>query len=379
MNGRAGILAPFASTRASLLLVGLLASHLLASGLTLQKGNLVYHRPGPAVLDIWARWDSEWYLLIAEKGYASDAQFLGLPVNYAPGDATGFFPLYPALIRAVTLLGPTSLLAGVLVSNLALLGALWLLRGLVRLDFGEEVARATLWILLAFPTSFFLSAVYSESVMLVTLLGALRAARAGRPWTAGLCGALCALSRPTGILVLIPLLDELVFAKSPERPGIRWQVPAALALPAASFFAWMLYCRSLTGSLVPFLLRQERWRGPTSGPWRAFARFFDSPRLHDAHHSTIDLVVATSFVLAIPFLYTRLRRSYALYATAAILLPLGSSLWSFSRFAAAIFPVHILAATWASRSEGRLAACLAAALPVAGFFMALFAAWWWVG
>jgi hypothetical protein len=379
VNGRAGVLLPFASTRASLLLVGLLGSQLLASGLTLQKGNLVYHRTGPAALDIWARWDAEWYLLIAEKGYDSDAQFLGLPVNYAPGDATGFFPLYPALIRAVTLLGPTSLLAGVVISNLALLGALRLLRDLVRMDFGEEVARATLWVLLAFPTSFFLSAVYSESVMLVTLLGALRAARAGRPWTAGLFGALCALSRPTGILVLIPLLDELVFAVKPPRPGFRWHVPAALALPAVAFLGWMLYCRSLTGSLLPFLTRQERWRGATSGPWRAFLRFLESPRLHDAHHSTIDLVFATALVLSIPFLFLRLRRSYALYATAAILLPLGSSLWSFSRFAAAVFPVHILAATWISRSEGRFAAYLAVALPLAGFFMALFAAWWWVG
>ncbi|HZM68734.1 MAG TPA: hypothetical protein VFB95_00035, partial [Candidatus Cryosericum sp.] len=126
------IIVPFAVTRLALLVVGWLAVHVLASGLTLQKGNLVYHRPGPAALEIWARWDAEWYLLIAERGYGADDAFVGLPVAYQRGDDTGFFPLYPGLIRSLSATGLTPLAAGVLVSNLALLLALWLLRDLAR-------------------------------------------------------------------------------------------------------------------------------------------------------------------------------------------------------------------------------------------------------
>ena len=52
---------------------------------------------------------------------------------------------------------------------------------------------------------------------------------------------------------------------------------------------------------------------------------------------------------------------------------------SFSRLAAVIYPVPILLALWTRGSEVRFAATLAAMLPVGGLFMALFAAWWWVG
>ena len=387
MNGeRAGILLPFLASRGGLLLAGLLANALLVSGLTLQRGNLRYHAAGPAPLEIWARWDAEWYLLIAEHGYRPAERFLKPPadagaraVAYEPADTTGFFPLYPLLIRAVTLLGPSALLSGVLVANLALLAALWFLRDLAARDHGEEVAERAVWILLAFPTSFFLSAVYAESLMLACLLGSLWAARRDRPWLAGVLGALCALSRPTGILVLLPLLDELLRRQRPAGTGVAARATAPLLLPIAALAGYMLYCRALFGSLAPFVLRQERWRGATTGPWRAFVRYFEAPRIHDAHHSTIDLVVAALLVASIPFLFRHLRRSHALYGAAAILLPLCSTLWSYSRFAAGIFPVHLAAATILAASRGRFAALLAVMLPLSGFFMALYAAWWWVG
>jgi len=377
---RPGIAVPWLITRGSLLLVGVLAYHLLVSGLTLQKGNLVYHRAGPAILEVWARWDAEWYLLIAEQGYRCEAAFLGGPVAYRPGDATGFFPLYPMLIRAAGCLGISSLFAAVLVSNLALLAALWFLRDLVRRDFGEAIAERAVWVLLAFPTSFFLSAAYAEPVMLAALVGSFWAARADRPWPAGLLGALATLSRPTGILIVLPLADELLLRRPTSRRADRWyERLGPLLLPPAALGGFMLYCHAQFGSYAPFLARQERWRGAFSGPWRAFARYLEGPQIHDAHHSTIDLVFALILVGSIPFLFRKLPRSYALYATAAILLPLGSTLWSFSRLAATIFPFHVLIALWTARSDRRHACYLAAALPLSGLFMALYAAWWWVG
>ena len=116
-----------------------------------------------------------------------------------------------------------------------------------------------------------------------------------------------------------------------------------------------------------------------SGPWRAFTRYLESPGVHGAHNSTIDLIVALLLVVSIPLLFLTMRRSYALYAVAAILLPLSSSLWSFSRFAVTIFPAHILVAVLTGRSQRLNTLYLSIALPLAGLFMALYAAWWWVG
>ncbi|HEX9426173.1 MAG TPA: mannosyltransferase family protein [Candidatus Polarisedimenticolia bacterium] len=376
--GGAGWLRGWAATRAGLLLVGLLASRLLVSGLTLQKGNLVYHPQGPAVLDVWARWDSEWYLLIAEHGYHSEEYFLGRPVAYEAAATTGFFPLYPLLIRAGAACGLSFLAAGVLISNLALLAALWFLHELVRRDLGDPVAQASLWVLLAFPTSFFLSAVYAESLLLAGVLGSLWAARAGRPWLAGLLGAVATLARPTGILVLLPLADEAMNSPPPAKGG-RFSSGVSLLLPPAALGGFMLFCRASFGSYAPFLERQERWRGALGGPWRAFARYLEAPHLHDAHHSTIDLICALLLVGSIPWLFRHLPRSYALYATAAILLPLGSTLWSFSRFAATIFPCHVLLGRLISRRPAWGDLYTGLALPLSGLFMALYAGWWWVG
>ncbi len=56
----------FAASRLALLLVGLASTWLLPSGSALQGGVPRWHEPAPRALEIWARWDSEWYLLIAD-------------------------------------------------------------------------------------------------------------------------------------------------------------------------------------------------------------------------------------------------------------------------------------------------------------------------
>lgn len=384
------VLLPFAATRLGLLVVGWLALHLLPSGLQLQTGNLVHHAPGPALLEMWARWDSEWYLLIADRGYGADDEFVGRKVAYLPGDDTGFFPLFPWLVRVVALAGVGTLCAGVLVSNLALLAALATLHALVARDRGDPAADRAVWLLAAFPTSFFLSAVYAESLMLATLLCAVQAARDRRALAAGLWAAACALTKPTGVLALLPVGVELLGGGTPRsatgvaaaRAAIAGRLgrlalaflPTALAL--GGFAAW---CHARYGSWAPFLERQTRWRGPTGGPWRAFVRYFENPQVHGAHNSTIDFVVAVAAVIAIPWLWRRLRPADALYGTVAILLPLGSTLWSFSRFAASIYPLHALWAGGGDTVERRTTALVGVWLPIAGILFALYAAWWWVG
>jgi hypothetical protein len=244
------------------------------------------------------------------------------------------------------------------------------------------------WILLAFPTSFFLSAVYAESLLLATLVAAIRMSREDRPLAAGCAAALCALAKPTGILALLPVVVEVgardaaltapVPGNHPGR-GRPWRLALALAPTVAALGCWTAWCHAAYGRWAPFLERQERWRGPTGGPWRAFVRYFEGPELHGAHHSTVDFVCAALFVALVPWMWRRLRRGEALWAGASILLPLGSTLWSFTRFAASIYPAFVLAALWSGGSERRFTGLVAAMLPVGGFLMAMYAAWWWVG
>ena len=154
---------------------------------------------------------------------------------------------------------------------------------------------------------------------------------------------------------------------------------AKLAPPAIALGAWLAFCHARFGEWAPFVARQERWRGAMSGPWRAFARYFEDPQIHGAHHSTVDFVIAALLVASIPWMFRRLRRADALYGAAAILLPLGSTLWSFSRFASAIYPLPMLLARAGATHPDRHAALVAAGMGLGGFLMSLYAAWWWVG
>src|SRR4029079_9154843 len=97
----------------------------------------------------------------------------------------------------------------------------------------RELASRSVWYMLIFPTSFFLSAVYAESLFLVMALGAIYAARRERWLFAGLLGAGAALTRPFGVVVAVPLAVELLMQWRAEgRP--RWLAfPAIPATPPA--------------------------------------------------------------------------------------------------------------------------------------------------
>jgi hypothetical protein len=372
----------FAASRLALLAVGLLSTWLLPSGLAVQRGNLVWHEPAPRALEIWARWDSEWYLLIAERGYDVGSFLSSFAVAYEPSAAAGFLPLYPILIRVLApLFGGVG--AGVLISNLALFAGLLLLHRLVRLEIsgeqGEIAAMASCAALLVFPSNLFLSAVYAESLFLALSLGVFLAARRGRFAAAGALGALAALTRPFGLLLMVPMLWEW-WVRYRRREAGAWSALWALLIPAG-LGAFMLYCRSLFGDPLALIHRQQRWRGGLSGPWQAFVRWWEAgPTAHGSHGSTFELAVAVLCLAGLLLMVRRLRASYTLYTAAAMALALGSTLWSFSRLALTLFPFFMLiGGSWA---EGRRCGPIIYAflgLTTSGLLMALFANWWWVG
>jgi hypothetical protein len=368
------ILLPFAVTRAGLFLAGILALGLMGSARDRMPGNLVAHPPGPLPLEIWARWDSEWYLHIAGRGYQAGELLQGYSTGYRPEDASGFFPLYPLLIRLLAAPGLNPLAAGVLLSNLSLLAALTLLYLLVRERLDEESAAGTIWALLGFPASLFLSAIYAESLSLALTLGAFLAARRGRWGWVAVAGFCCALSRPTGSLVALPLVFEVL-----DRKG-GWKGWVSLAGFPAGTAAFSLYCLRAFGDPLAWLHRQERWRGALSGPWRAFQRFSQQPpRLHGAHDSLLEFVTALIFLAALVPLVRRFPRSWGAYALISVLVPLGSTLWSFGRLSLLTFPAFALAGDAFRRHPRVLPAFLSVCLPLGGLLMALFACGWWAG
>jgi hypothetical protein len=147
-----------------------------------------------SALDAWFRWDSSYYLRIASDGYAELRLFRHSPL-------AGFFPGYPWAVHLVAIVAPLWM-AALFVSNVALLAALCCSFLIGRRVFGEAVAQRSVWLALAFPTAFFWSAAYSDSLYFATCAGAVLAAQSRRPWIAALCVAYATVTRPMGVVCM---------------------------------------------------------------------------------------------------------------------------------------------------------------------------------
>src|SRR3954454_9574669 len=110
---------------------------------------------GNALVAPLARWDSVWYLAIANDGYPRDDVL-----------RAAFFPLYPLLVRAVDRVLGDPILAGALVWLVCFAIALVLLHRLTALELGAAAASPALWAIALYPGAVFFSAVYSEALYL---------------------------------------------------------------------------------------------------------------------------------------------------------------------------------------------------------------------
>lgn len=353
-----------------------------------------------------ARWDSVWYLTIAHDGY-------GTASDHAQA---AFYPLYPLLMRGGGWVVGSPLLAGVLISLACFLGALVLLHRLVALELGPQHARPTLLLVAFFPTALFFSAVYSEALFLLVSVGAFLAARQERWAVAGALGALAALTRNSGVLLLLPLV--LLFLYGPRAggvlasgraswlpryrltPQIAWLALAPLGL--ALYLGWSAV--ALGDALAPFHA-QELWMrhlkplgavtGGIDAAWdglreltrdgtarRYLAEGGGSP-LDGASQSLMLLGFLVFALVALVGVVRRLPFAYSAYAGVALLITVsypvdGQPLMSLPRYIAVLFPFQMWLALWAGEREGRLERAVGVSAVLLGLLAAQFARWGFV-
>ncbi len=368
----------FGITRLGIALVAYISAPLIADS-TIPP----YHiKPDNTVLDVFgSRWDTGFYLSIADEGY----QYEGVSLP-----SVAFFPLLPLLIRFITPLVGDSLLAGLIITNLALLGATMLLYRLVEDEWGASVANRTVWYLLIFPTAIFGSAIYSESLFLLGAIGALYLARKGYWESAGMLGVLTALTRLVGIVVAPMLLAEWWMQRR-RNSGQACPSLAALLAPAVvplGTGAYMFYLQRAFGDPLAFAHASAAWDRVPRQPLLMVAELLQRPAEGwDAAilagrlplDNWIDLAVVLLFAcLGCLLLYQR-RWSEGLFVTLGALIPLSSGLlMSQRRYVWVLFPAFILLARWGERPwVDRLFTTLS--LLGLALFTAMFANWYWVG
>ena len=341
----------------------------------------------------FARWDSVWYLAIAQGGYDHEAS------------RTAFFPIYPLLLRAVGLVIGSDLVAGVIVSVVAFWIALILLYRLVSLELDSELARVTVMLVAFCPMAYFFSAVYSESLFLALSVGCILQARMGRWAWAGVLGAIGAASRNSGVMLVVPIVLMFLYGPRGDRPppdadaerfaGWRRVLPRYPITPA---IAW---AGLVPVGLAPFHAQQVWFRhfaGPFGGIWTGAVAAWDGlrqllhgppPPLYFDKAGGDPMKVAGQNVLLFAFLVLgavgivgvlrRLPIAYGAYCLAALALPISypvtpQPLASLPRYEVVLFPLFMWAATWLERRRLTQPA-LASMAVLLGLFTAEFATW----
>jgi hypothetical protein len=344
------------------------------------------------VTDVWARWDSVWFLRIAEHGYASLEE-----------TAAAFYPLYPATVGLVgRVFHGHYVLAGIVVSLAASLAAFVLLHDLAEAKLGAEGARRTVLYLAIFPMTLFLQAVYSEALFLLLTVAAFLLAERRRFAPAGLVAGLALLTRPVGF-ALLPAL-ALIAWRSPDRR----RALTKLAIAPLLFCVYPLYLWIDRGDPFAFAHSQDVWTrhlsyaGPLGGIWDGLRAGWAGVRqLISGSHTTtywpavdgtdpmrvaaVNLEALAFLVLFIALTVVAWRRfgaPYGLFAALSLAIPLSvpSERWpllSLPRFGLVVFPFFLALAALGGRPRAHVAIVSISSIML-GVAIVQWSLWQWV-
>ncbi|HEX8084178.1 MAG TPA: mannosyltransferase family protein [Solirubrobacteraceae bacterium] len=353
--------------------------------------------------------DATSYATIAQSGYGQHESL------------EAFFPLYPTLVRAGARSPETTLVIGIAVSVVAFAVALYLLHRLVALERGREVAGLAVLLVAFSPMALFFSAVYTESLFLALSVGAFYAARRGWWWLAGIAGGLAAMTRVSGVLLLVPLAILYLYGPRGDRPATGPRVGSRLRprFPLQPSAAWLLlvpaglltfaaYTGAHGDALAPLHANEQYWHrdfvpglGAVDGlvdAWRSLreiagSQVLSTPTLQEAGQLSDPLKLAGANLTDFAFLvlgaiacvgaFRRLPAAYGAYVLATLAIAVSSvaphePLASVPRYLLVAFPCQVWLAVWAAGSGGRRQACLLVSAGLLAFFAGQFATWRWV-
>lgn len=221
------------------------------------------------------RWDSLWYVRVAEFGY-------GFSLHAPDGrdlSSMAFFPLLPWLEEGISFLTPLSPAdSGLVVSALASVLAAWGMFAVAAQFYGRRTGIILVGLWAALPVGIVQSMAYSESLFVALAAWALYAVLNGRWVLAGSLACLAGLTRPVGLAVSLALVVTAVLGATRLRrllPDIhdrpmRMVLGCVIApLGAAAYILWV---GRQNGDPLGYLDVQAAWGNGFDGGI-AFSRF----------------------------------------------------------------------------------------------------------
>jgi len=336
-------------------IAALLAPHLQLDPAVVHSNEITDHLMSQsagwkyALLGVWERFDTLWYIHIAQSGYDRP-------------DAIVFYPLYPLLI-ALSHLPP--LIAALLISTVSSFLFAWGLQKLVMLDDSLAVGVRALVLYLVWPAGFMLFAAYPESLLLCCVVWAIYFARTGNAVATAIMALLAGATKALGVVVLLPIAFTAI-------REMKWRVLAASIGAACVPFALAIWVNA-SGRMGAEQVYAAYWRTTVALPWRTFWVGLNAAAPFGGLN-----ILALCLVLVFAFTFAR-RFDYSLFAAGVLCLVLSKEtmplLQSTSRYVMLIFPAFINAGR---ELESRLRfALFAGALALIAFnVLERFLAWW---
>lgn len=291
--------------------------------------------PTGSILDSFLQYDALGYTDIAKNGYRQLSDI----------GTYGFFPLYPLLIKILSYVFGVYF-SSILLSNIFSILAIVVIYALLKEEINKKVAYKTCFFLLLFPTSYFLSVAYTESLFLFLSCLTFLLAKKNMWFLSCIVGALSSLTRMQGVILFFPLLYMYLSSKNFEIKNIKPNILFLLFIPFAIFIL-QLYFYMITGNLLANVKDQTTFGRTLSLPWTGIEFFMQ--RLFSEPYSIIKSIYYGStlfltglFIFLAVKSYKILKKEYFIYFVLSLIPPLiTTTLEAITRFELVMFPAFI--------------------------------------
>ncbi|MDQ1490157.1 MAG: hypothetical protein QOD57_2204 [Actinomycetota bacterium] len=306
-------------------------------------------------------WDGAWYMQVADQGYPHVLPHL--PTGAVAQNNTAFFPLYPLTVRAVSLLGFSTRISGLLVAGAAGLATVLLLWLLLRRVWDADAADRGVALFCFFPGAMVLSMTYSEPLMLALVLGCLLALHSRQWLVAGVLAGLSTACRPNAMALVLACGWAAAVAIKQRR---EWRSLVAPLLAPTGFVAFQGFLWARTGAVDSWWKTQNQGWGEklsVTATWDRIDATIHQP-LHDVN---LTLAVAGTVVVAVTLVFlwkAKLPGPVVAYGLGVVVLALLSqTLGARPRFVLTAFPLVVAPARFVRGiAFTTLVACMATVL-----------------
>ena len=335
------ILAIFIFSRIALLVTAWFAGYYLPNPTYIKYIDRGWFLSPHYWIDIWTHWDGRWYLDIAMNGY-----FVLDDIDEIYS-SVAFFPLFPYIVKIVSLIVPkvilsqsVYLLIGLILNNLFFISGLYFLYRLTDEFFhSETLNKGIIVLVVAYPAAFYFSCFYTESLFFLLSMLSLYAAKHQRWRLTTLFAALLTITRPQGILIVIPIAILLMQSMQWKLKNFPLRALWLLLVPLP-LLLHLYYMKVITGDFLAPITAQAAWGKDAKNIVENFYTLFFDP---GGNVFKVDAFLSYAFMaLAIAALFILPSPAYGIFAMLILLVPIASGTSvSMTRYITVAFPAFI--------------------------------------